>query len=414
MSSQSAVLKPFVPGETVGPYTIVRLLPSGDGGQARVYEALQAGTQRRVALKVALSGKASFLRDEASFMRAFKLHHPNIIQLIPTSILGGMEEHVLRDPRSNAWYFAMEYLPGGSLADWLDRRKKLPVGTAVEIVRQVALALDVAHSAGLVHLDVKPNNVLFRQPPEQARKIEVVLTDFGISRPQVHITSGAEELTSLTVEYASPEQARLAQEPMDDTATPDPGADITTIGPRSDLYALATILYETITGHLPFQLPSHDDQAYLRKVVHDPPELPIPGVPPELNAILARALDKNPEARYPSARAFADDLSRLSIKPSFPERERRSSSWLIGFLMGLIVGLAGGFVIGQTLGPAPDPTIQPAASALPPSLTPSGVPDTPELGTPTPTATNTPIPTSTLRPTATPKIVPSATATAAQ
>jgi serine/threonine protein kinase len=433
MSSQSAVIKPFAPGETVGPYTIVRLLPSGDGGQARVYEALQAGTQRRVALKVALSGKASFLRDEASFMRAFKLHHANIIQLVLTPIGGGMEEHVLRDPRTNAWYFAMEYLPGGSLADWLERRKKLPADMAVEIARQVALALDFAHAAGLVHLDVKPNNVLFRQPPEDTDQIEVVLTDFGISRPQVHITNGVEELTSLTVEYASPEQARLAQEPTtadetapqepttaDETAPSEPVANIT-VGPRSDLYSLATILYESITGHLPFPLQPDDDQAYLHKVIHDPPKLPIPDVPPDLNTILARALHKDAEARYPSARAFAEDLSRLPIKPaSRPRRGQSSRSWIVG-LVGLMAGLVIGFALGQAF--VTSNPLTPTGSSLPPSLMPR-VADTPVPDTPTPEATlaeptNTPIPpTSTLRPTGTattaPRITPSVAATAAQ
>jgi eukaryotic-like serine/threonine-protein kinase len=230
-----------------------------------------------------------------------------------------------------------------------------------------------------------------------------------------------EELTSLTVEYASPEQARLAQEDTPaDAAAPDPGAD--TVGPQSDLYSLATILYETITGHLPFPLQAHDDQAYLHKVIYDPPELPISGVPPDLNTILARALDKNPEARYPSARAFADDLSRLSIKPvSFPERERRSRSGLVG-LAGLMVGLAIGFAIGQATAVRTDPTWP--VSNIPPSLTPTSVTDTPAPDTPTPEATlteatNTPMPpTSTLRPTETsttaPKITPSVAATAAQ
>ena len=178
---------------------------------ARVYEAQQTGTQRRVALKVALSGKASFLHDEAMFIHAFKLRQPHVIQLVPTPIGGGMEELILKDPPTNAWYFAMEYMAGGSLADWLDRRKKLPVSTAVEIASQIALALDGAHSAGLLHLDVKPSNILFRQSPEKANRIEAVLTDFGISRLKVGAAGGS-TLTSLTVAYASPEQARLAQQ----------------------------------------------------------------------------------------------------------------------------------------------------------------------------------------------------------
>jgi serine/threonine-protein kinase len=420
MSSQFAVIRLFGPGETVGPYTIVRLLPSGEGGQARVYEALQAGTQRSVALKVALSGKASFLRDEASFMRAFKLRHFNIIQLVPTPIGGGREEHILKDPRSNAWYFAMEYLPGGSLADWLDRRKKLPIGAAVEITRQMALALEVAHSAGLVHLDIKPSNILFRQPPEKTDKIEAVLTDFGISRPQVNITGGAEEATSLTVEYASPEQARLAApEPItDDTATITPTTDIT-VGPQSDLYSLATILYEMVTGHLPFDLKDHDELVYLHKVIHDPPELPIPDVPPDLNAVLARALHKDPEARYPSARAFADDLSRLPIQPASPPGH--AHRWIVG-LMGLVVGVALGLAIGIPIGQATVTTLNtptPVTSSSSPSPAPTHIPTITPTDTPMPTATNTAMPTVTLRsttstPTTAPRIAPPGTAPAAR
>ena len=420
MSSPSVVIRIFGPDETVGPYTIVRLLPTGEGGQARVYEALQAGTQRRVALKVALSGKASFLRDEASFMRAFKLRHPNIIQLVPTPIGGGREEHILKDPRSNAWYFAMEYLPGGSLADWMDRRKKVPVGKAVEITHQIALALEVAHSAGLVHLDIKPGNILFRQSPEKVRAIEAVLTDFGISRPQMHLTGDAEDATSLTVEYASPEQARLAQEPVaDDTGLAVPPANIA-VGPQSDLYSLATILYEMLAGHLPFQLQPYDDLVYLNKVVSEPPELPLPDVSPDLNAVLERALHKDPAARYPSARAFADELSRPSIQPATErEPDRR---WIVG-AVGLAVGLALGVAVGIQVGQANVPPLNtptPVVSSTAPGLTPTYTPTIAPTDTPTPTATNIPpVSTVTLRrpagtPTPTPRIPPPTAATAAQ
>ena len=412
MSSPSSVFKAFPPGEAVGPYTIVRLLPSGEGGQARVYEAMLTGTPRSVALKVALPGKDASLRDEVALM---KHHHPNIIQLVPTPIGGGREEYILRDPRTNVWYFAMEYLPGGSLGDWLDRCKKLPIGTAVAIARQMALALEVAHSAGLVHRDIKPSNILFRQPPEKATKIEAVLTDFGISSPQVHITGDAETLTALTVEYASPEQARLAEEVVaNETAERDSSAEIP-VGPQSDLYSLATILYEMLTGHLPFRLHPHDDLAYLHKVAYDPPELPIPDVPTELNAVLERALHKDPAERYPSASAFAEDLKQLSIKPVLSSDP--AQRWIVGAVglaAGLVVGLIVGFAIGRATVVSLD-TPTPVASSVPASFTPTIMPTITPTDTLTPTATDTPVPpTSTLKPAGTlttaTKIAPPATA----
>ncbi len=218
--------KALPPGSRVGPYTIIRRVPGGIGGMATVYEARLNNRGPSVALKIAHAGLGGFLKDEIAFLKAAKIEHPNIIKILPTPIGGGSSDYIVRDPATGSWYFAMEFLSGGSLDDWLQRKKRLTLQQAVEVVRQIGAALDVAHRAGIVHLDIKPSNILFRERPEKGN-LHAVLTDFGIARPQSRVTISGE--ARLTVEYASPEQARLAQ-----------GEEIG-IGPASDLYSLAVI-----------------------------------------------------------------------------------------------------------------------------------------------------------------------------
>lgn len=333
MEEASYTVKPLLPGARVGPYVIVRQVPSGLGGMAIVYQARLANDGTSVALKVAHVGLGGFLKDETAFLKALNLDHPHIIKILLTPLGGGLSDHIVKDPETGSWYFAMEFMAGGSLDDWLQRRKRLTLAQAVDVVRQVGAALDEAHRAGIVHLDVKPSNILFRQNPEKGRR-HAVLTDFGIARPQGRIAS---DQMPLTVEYASPEQARLVQgEPIE-------------VGPASDLYSLAVILYEMISGHLPFR--AQNDLAMMHQIVYESPSLPVPLAPPQLNPIFQRALAKEPEARYPSAGALITDLEALPSEAYKASRPRGQVHPLVSVGLGILIGLGLGVPVGHYLVP---------------------------------------------------------------
>jgi serine/threonine-protein kinase len=375
---------------------------------AIVYKARLRNSGSTVALKVAHPGLSGFLKDETAFLKAGDLKHPHIIKVFPTPLGGGASDYIVRDPETGSWYFAMEFMAGGSLGDRLHRRRRLALSQAIRVIEQIGAALDAAHQAGIVHLDVKPNNILFRQPPGKGQ-LHAVLTDFGIARPQGRVASGQ---TTLTIEYASPEQARVAQ------------GDEIPVGPSSDLYSLGVILYEMISGRLPFQ--AQNDIAMMHQVVYEDPPLPVPFGPPELNRIMERALAKDPKARYPSAKAFVNDLLELPREATPAPTASRQMHPLLSLGLGVLIGLGLGVPAGHYLTPGeqveitvpvvetvvvtgtPAPTEDPIETAVPtamPTPTPTGsAPSTeetrPPTSTPVPaTSTFTPRP----RPTATPQ-----------
>lgn len=377
-------VKPLPPGTRIGPYVIVRQVPGGVGGMAIVYQARMGNST--VALKVAHAGLGGFLKDETAFLQALKLDHPHIIKILPTPLGGGASDYIVKDPETGCWYFAMEFMAGGSLEDWLHRRKRLTPGQAVDVVRQVGTALDAAHQAGIVHLDVKPSNILFRGRPEKNGR-HAVLTDFGIARPLGRTASGQ---TTLTVEYASPEQVRLAQgEPV-------------TVGPASDLYSLGVIFYEMISARLPFR--AQNDLAMMHQIVYEAPPLPMPHGPPQLNPIIQRALAKEPEARYPSAAAMLADLQALPReiyrRPPPWQRVHPLASLGLGAVLGISIGLCLGVPAGCQLARRQDGSSHPVTVVV--TATPirtreavathtPGVTRTPATTEPTRVPTSTPV-----------------------
>lgn len=403
-------VRPFPPGTRIGPYTIIRQIPGGVGGMAVVYEARLGSRGASVALKVAHSGLGGFLKDEAAFLKSAQLNHPHIIKVLQTPLGGGSSDYIVKDPESGCWYFAMEYMAGGSLADWLARRKRIPFPKAMEVLRQIGSALDAAHQAGILHLDVKPSNILFREDPER-KKIHAVLTDFGIARPVGRAASGP---TTLTIEYASPEQARLA------------AGEPAKIGPASDLYSLAVVFYEMVTGRLPFR--GEGELALLYQIVHEEPDLSAPPLSPAIASALGRALSKDPAQRPPSAAALVESLERAAAESppcSAGADEHRSSSrarvWvgaLLGLLVGFLLGFPSGWYVGRRgeVGGSPTPfteivvTTSVPASRL--TLSPTMVTSMPVPTSPSPTRlpTSTPIP-PTHTPTPLPPVTPTPTVT---
>jgi len=268
-------------------YRIVQ--PLGNGGMAEVYLAHDAILDRDVALKV-MSGR--YAGDE-EFVERFKreaqsaaaLSHPNIVSIFDR---GTSED--------GTYYIAMEYLPGGTLKDRITKRGALPPRTAAAVALQIAEALCAAHERGVIHRDIKPHNILITESGD------VKVTDFGIARAASSSTMTRTGSILGTAHYISPEQAM--GEP---------------VGPASDLYSLGVVLYEMLTGELPFDaetplgIAMKHVSGYLR-----PPKEVNPQVPEGINAITVRLLAKDPLDRYSSDAELIEDLERFlaGLEPS--------------------------------------------------------------------------------------------------
>src|SRR6184192_3021249 len=300
-----------------GRYKIVRKL--GAGGMADVYLAEDQELGRRVAIKILNDKYATDDQFIERFRREAKnaagLSHPNIVSIYD------------RGEAKGTYYIAMEYLEGRSLKELIVKRGPAPIGIAVDYARQILAALRFAHRNGVVHRDIKPHNVLV----DAEGRVKV--TDFGIAR------AGASQMTETgsiigTAQYLSPDQARGAQ--VDQT---------------SDLYSLGIVLYELLTGTVPFtgDTPVEIAMKHL-SAVPEPPSAKRPEVPHALDQVVLRALAKDPAQRYQSAEEMDADLGRVARGLAVSlETEEAATTVLRG----------GGIALAST---APT-TVQPAVSA---------------------------------------------------
>jgi DNA-binding beta-propeller fold protein YncE/predicted Ser/Thr protein kinase len=326
---------------------------AGEGGMGRVYRAVQIGLNRQVALKVIMPELAYEADFRARFTReaelAASIDHPNIVPVYEAGEADGR------------LFIAMRWVDGTDLRTVILREGRLDPARAVEIVEQVAAALDAAHRGGLVHRDVKPANVMLTSTHGGEH---VYLTDFGL-------TKRAESVAALTrtgafvgtPDYMPPEQIQGQR--------PDA---------RTDVYALGCLLFQALTGRPPYDRDT--DIAKMYAHLHDPPPSVLeaaPRTPAAFDALVARALAKQPDERYPSA----GDLSRAARAaltgglPSEPERS-------------LATGLAAPVAFEPTA-PGLEPTapgLEPTAAAGAPG--PTAAPATPPPTTPTPPATPPP------------------------
>lgn len=274
-------------GDKIGRYVILREIPGGEGGMGTVYEAEPLLGNGRVALKVAQSDGADFLKDEAQVLT--KLAHQHIVKILPLPFPKYEREYfVARDPEENVWYIALEYLRGGSLRDRLQRKGRLDLTEAIEIAEQIASALDYAHTKGIVHRDLKPSNVLFRRSwlDLPIIKPQVVLTDFGIASLNDAFAAGE----AGTPAYMSPEQVRHAE------------GEKVKVNHRCDLYTLGVLLYEMLTGQVPFQ--GQDREATWKAIKEEAPPSPRqfnPHISEKVETVILKALEKLPEKRFQTA-----------------------------------------------------------------------------------------------------------------
>ena len=253
----------------------------GSGGMADVYLAEDQELGRRVALKLLDERHAADEQFVERFRReaqsAAGLSHPNIVSIFDRGYAEG------------TYYIAMEYLDGRTLKELLVRNGPTPIPIAIDYARQILSALAFAHRNGIVHRDIKPHNIIVGSDGR------LKVTDFGIAR------SGTSQMTEAgsivgTAQYLSPEQARGAA-----------------VDPRSDLYSLGIVLYEMLTGKVPFtgETPVEIAMKHLSQVP-EPPSALRKDVPHDLDAVVMRALAKDPEQRYGSAEEMDADLARVA------------------------------------------------------------------------------------------------------
>jgi serine/threonine protein kinase/Tol biopolymer transport system component len=271
-------------------YRIEREL--GQGGMATVYLAQDLKHQRRVAIKVLKPELAAVLGAERfvqEITTTAQLQHPHILPLFDSGQADGF------------LYYVMPYIEGETLRTKLDREHQLGVDEAVKITTEVADALDYAHRHGVIHRDIKPENILLHDG-------RPMVADFGIALAVSAAAGGRLTETGLslgTPHYMSPEQA---------TAEKD-------ITGRSDIYSLASVLYEMLTGDPPHV--GSSAQQIIMKIVTDAPR-PVTelrkSVPPNVAAALSKALEKLPADRFDTAKSFADALAnptfRIAAAPS--------------------------------------------------------------------------------------------------
>ncbi|MCE7948672.1 MAG: serine/threonine protein kinase [Chloroflexi bacterium CFX4] len=394
-------------GERIGNYEITGML--GEGGMAVVYRARQINVQRDVAFKVIESRLAS----SPDFIRRFEreahtianLNHPHILKLFDF----GQHESLI--------YLVMELQPGGSLAQWLRNEGALPPEQVVRYVTQVGSALDYAHARGVIHRDLKPQNVLLDE------QMNAILTDFGIARIVGDVTAlTGSGMAMGTPAYMAPEQWHSAE-----------------VDARTDLYALAAIAYELLTARTPFVADTPPAMMYQHLHEAPPPLRELrPDLPASLEQVLLMGMAKQPEERFQTAKEFVDAFQQaadgklppnVKVSPTL-KRSRTPRSGtptlshkkavaaqgqnrlpllfggviliaLIGVLI-LLVGRSGNSNVA--LSPS-TPDSQAELAVLPTETATS-------TATPTNTATATPSPTNTPTNTATPSATATPTATA--
>jgi serine/threonine-protein kinase len=260
--------------------------PLGRGGMAKVYLARDLVNDRDVALKI-LNPDLARTVGEDRFKREIRvssrLEHPNILRVLDS----GQENDLL--------WFTMPYVQGEDLGDLLLNESSLPLPRALAITRAVGAALDAAHAQGVVHRDIKPDNILLEGD-------RVMVADFGVARAvsDMHEKLTATGIVVGTPVYMSPEQAGGEKE----------------IDGRSDQYALAGVLYEMIAGEPPFR--GATPSATLMRRFGGPPQAlrPIYDIPEAVERAIFRALDKNPAARYATVSDFIDALDGTDAAPA--------------------------------------------------------------------------------------------------
>jgi serine/threonine-protein kinase len=368
-------------GKTLGNNQIIEEI--GRGGMAVVYRAFQTSLNRFVAVKVLPAQLAMDRQFVDRFVRearaAASLRHPNIVVVHDVGEQDGL------------YFIVMEYLEGRTLQELIQQEGPLLPERTARILEQTCAALDHAHQRGFVHRDVKPSNIFVGEGDR------VTLTDFGIAKAawEAHQLTQTGMLVG-TPEYMSPEQAEGEE-----------------VDHRTDLYAMGVVLFQMLTGKVPFRRTT--PHATLHAVIYEPPPSPRelnPALPPAMESVLLKAVAKQPEQRFQSGaemgsalRAAVSGRTVMGAGPVTDARKKRSASpviWLMAAVAAVLVVLLGAIGLllageGKDATPvvatteaiaaasvAPTETETSGTLATPTELTPS---TTPEDGSETPQPT---------------------------
>ena len=374
-------------GDEVASYRITGVI--GRGAMASVFRARDEKLDRDVALKLLDPGYAVDFIFRARFEREYRV----AAQL--------RNDHIVPVYDAGQWgdqlYIAMLLVEGPNLAQVMKSEGPLDLARAVSIVSQVADALDEAHRHLVIHRDVKPANVLLARHGQSGTE-HAYLADFGLTLGMegTHLTRTGGFMGTLA--YSAPEQLSGGQ-----------------IDGRADEYALAATAFQMLTGQLPFK--RDNEMALINAQLFDPPPRPtdvLPNLPRRLDSVIARAMAKKPEDRYPTCTDFARALAKasgiaLAAPPVGTARRRIQpvgvASVAIGLVVALGIGGAAAFAL-LSASPSPSATSTPTAIA---EVSPSPLAGPTIVGTaqPTPTVAPSPTPTKTPRPTRSPGPTPS-------
>jgi serine/threonine protein kinase len=377
-------------GKVIGKVRIEKFLARG--GMAEVYLATHLTLERPVAVKLL----HSHIEEEPILLERFNreakvvagLRHPNIVQIFDFDTSDGHP------------YIVMEYLKGPTLANYLRglhaRNERIPSHQVARLLKALTAALDYAHEQGVIHRDIKPGNIILHKKGDAipldkplTNDVEAIVTDFGLVRIVDAASQTASGMVSGTPAYMSPEQAR---------------GDKT--DHRTDIYSLGVVLYEMLAGRVPFEADSTMSVLYMQ--IHNTPP-PIPGTLPEVQAVLDRALAKNPADRYQSSREMAVDFflsigmtsQAETILQPYPDKAKstdlprptppatqpkptRNRTWLglgIASLIGLLAVGLGAWSLRSFLSPLSNPTEVSGLTLTEPPIT-SPLPSTGELDLP--------------------------------
>lgn len=326
-------------GATIGPFTIIESMPAGHGGMSRVFIAAvnkqtaandQAAVgnvdtlPEKVALKIArvvpphqenaASEQAFYfeaLNNEVEILK--RLRHPNVVRLFPIPRGLPRNPYAARatEIAAHPWFCVMEFLGGGSLESFMKNFGALPLNETLEIAYQIGLALDHIHAKGLAHLDLKPDNILFRYPASgRRRQAQPVLIDFGIAAKAQKTGPHAG-----SVAFMPPERIRLLR---GETAPEQTGDQS-----KVDVYGLGVLLYRMLTDQLPYEGLPRDKltSAILSTRPKSPRELN-PSIPSKIDEIIMAALEKEPDQR-PLVEEIITRLDEAMVaRPQAPRAEK--------------------------------------------------------------------------------------------
>jgi serine/threonine protein kinase len=276
-------------GKTIGKVRIEKYL--AHGGMAEVYLGIHQTLERPVAVKVL----HNYIEQDPDLLMRFQreakvvagLRHPNIVQVFD---FDAIDSHP---------YIVMEYIKGPSLAAYLhalsSRGELIPRQQVARLLKSLASALDYAHTQGVIHRDIKSGNIMFQSKTNEVSidrplpdDVDIVLTDFGLVRVAHATTQTASGMVGGTPAYMAPEQARGDK-----------------VDHRADIYSLGVVLYEMLAGRVPFE--GESTMTVILKQINEPPP-PIEGIPASIQAVIDRALAKDPNSRYQTARDMAADF----------------------------------------------------------------------------------------------------------